>query len=197
MRDSGCAAVIAAILLAGQLALPARGEGIEDLTVLCLDCHGEASRAADPTIPAIGGQPELFVMYQLHFFRSGQRENEDMNEIMADISDDQLRALAQHVSALPPPAPPAGDADLDRYRRGAALAARHICHACHDADYGGRDQMPRLAGQQEAYLVKVYDDYRSGARIGTQAAMAEIVRAVSAEEWADLAHFLAHYRVKQ
>lgn len=164
-----------------------------DLKV-CLDCHDASTHKQDPSIPALGGQPELFIMYQLHFFRSGQRENQDMNGIMADKSDDDLRALARYVTALPAPKPEQAGIDEARYRRGAALAAKHRCTACHNADYSGRDQMPRLAGQREIYLRKVLKDFRSGARIGTQAAMAGIVRNLSDADWADLAHFFAHFK---
>jgi cytochrome c553 len=52
--------------------------------------------------------------------------------------------------------------------------------------------MPRLAGQREAYMVKALQDYRAGVRVGTQAAMAEAVRGLSEEDFAAIAHFLAH-----
>ena len=54
--------------------------------------------------------------------------------------------------------------------------------------------MPRLAGQHEAYTVKALQDYRAGARVGTQAAMAEAVRGLDATALADLSHYLAHFR---
>jgi cytochrome c553 len=54
--------------------------------------------------------------------------------------------------------------------------------------------MPRLAGQHEAYTVKALQDYRAGARIGTQAVMAEAVRGLTDEDFADLAYFLARVR---
>ena len=37
--------------------------------------------------------------------------------------------------------------DEARYQRGAKLAQERICASCHNADYSGREQMPRLAGQ--------------------------------------------------
>jgi len=98
------------------------------------------------------------------------------------------------VAGLPPPRPLGGPIDEARYKRGARLAAKRHCASCHNPDFSGRAQMPRLAGQHEAYLVKAFKDYRSGARIGTQAAMAEAVRGLDDADFADLAYFLARAR---
>ena len=53
------------------------------------------------------------------------------------------------------------------------------------------DELPRLAGQHEAYTFKALQDYRTGDRVGTQAAMAEAVRGLTDADFADLAYFLA------
>jgi len=58
----------------------------------------------------------------------------------------------------------------------------------------GREQMPRLAGQREAYLMKSFREYQAGVRVGTQAAMAEAVRGLADAELADLAYYLARFR---
>ena len=74
------------------------------------------------------------------------------------------------------------------------MAGKRLCASCHNPDYSGREQMPRLAGQHEAYTIRALRDYRTGARIGTQAAMAESVRGLSDADFADLAYFLARAR---
>ena len=79
-------------------------------------------------------------------------------------------------------------------KRGAELARKRICGSCHNPDLSGREQMPRLAGQREAYLLKSFKEYQAGQRVGTQAAMAEAVRGLSDSELADLAYHLAHFR---
>jgi cytochrome c553 len=84
--------------------------------------------------------------------------------------------------------------DGARYKHGAELAQQRHCASCHNPDYSGREQMPRLAGQRETYTVKALQDYRSGARVGTQAAMAEAVRGLGDADFAALAHYLAHFR---
>jgi cytochrome c553 len=172
----------------------ALAQTLQDKIAQCTACHGADGRSSDPKIPHIGGQPKLAVMYQLFFYREGRRKSEEMNAIAKELTDAELDAIAEHVARLPPPPLVADAADAARYQRGAEIAAGRHCAGCHNADYSGRAQMPRLAGQHEAYTVKALQDYRAGARVGTQAAMAEAVRGLSDGDFADLAYFLARVR---
>ena len=186
-------------LLAAALLLPsvqrAPAASLREQIAQCATCHGENGQSQNPDIPSIAGQPKLFVMYQLFFYREGRRKHADMNRIARAMSDADLQAISDHVASLPAP-PPATRAidDPARYRRGAALAEQRFCQSCHNADYSGREQMPRVAGQHEPYLLKALKDYRAGARIGTQAAMAEAVRGLDDAGLGDLAYFLARFR---
>lgn len=183
------------VLAAGLLgAPPADAQALQDRIASCAACHGETGQSSDPNIPHIGGQPKLAVMYQLFFYREGRRKNPEMNVVAKDLSDAELDAIAEWVSKLPPPPPMGGPSDSARLQQGEAIAARRQCGTCHNADYSGREQMPRVAGQREGYLVKSFKDYQAGARVGTQAAMAEAVRGLSEAELADLAYYLARFR---
>jgi cytochrome c553 len=193
MARGRLAACALAVLLAASCA-GAFAQSLEDKIAQCEACHGKDGRSADPRIPHIGGQPKLAVMYQLFFYREGRRKSEEMNLIAKALSDAELTAIAEHVARLPPPPPVTDAADAARYGRGAELAAQRQCASCHNDDFSGRQQMPRLAGQHEAYTVKALQDYRTGARVGTQAVMAEAVRNLTDADFADLAYFLA--RVK-
>jgi cytochrome c553 len=161
----------------------------------CAVCHlGDAGKPATEDTPYLGGQPELYALYQLAYFRQGARKHEIMSEQVKGLGDDDLRALAQWVGTLPPPAPSASPRDEARYARGEKLAQAHRCGFCHDAGYAGREHLPRLAGQQETYLLKSLEDFKTGRRVGIQAAMAEVLSDIDEAGMADLAHFLAHYR---
>jgi cytochrome c553 len=167
---------------------------LQDKIAACAACHGETGQAPNPDIPSIGGQPKLFVMYQLFFYREGRRKNPEMNTVAKDMSDAELTAISDYVAGLPAPPIVDGPVDEERYLRGAELAAKRICGTCHNADYSGREQMPRVAGQREAYLLKSFKDYQAGARVGTQAAMAEAVRGLDDAALQDLAYYLAYFR---
>jgi len=191
VRRRLAASALAVLLAAPEAAL---AQSLQDKIAQCAACHGEDGRSKDPGIPHIGGQPKLAVMYQLFFYREGRRKSPEMNLVTKDLTDAELTAIAEHVAQLPPPPTVADAIDQARYRRGAALADRQLCASCHNPDYSGREQMPRLAGQYEAYTVKALQDYRTGTRIGTQAAMAEAVRGLTDADFADLAYFLARVR---
>ena len=181
---------LAAALLCGH----ADAQTLQDKIAACAACHGDAGQSKDPNIPHIGGQPKLAVMYQLFFFREGRRKSPEMNAIAKGMSDADLDAIAEWVSKLPPPPPADGPSETARLQRGEAIALRRQCGTCHNPDYSGREQMPRIAGQREAYLLKSFKDYQAGARVGTQAAMAEAVRGLDDAELGDLAYYLARYR---
>jgi cytochrome c553 len=172
----------------------ASAQSLQDKIAQCEACHGKDGRSAEPRIPHIGGQPKLAVMYQLFFYREGRRKSEEMNLVAKEMTDADITAIAEHVAKLPPPPPAPGAIGEARFKRGAELAAGRMCASCHNADFSGRQQMPRLAGQHEAYTVKALQDYRAGARVGTQAAMAEAVRGLSDADFEDLAYFLARVR---
>ena len=95
-----------------------------------------------------------------------------------------------------PPRLPEGALDEARYLRGAAIAQARICASCHNPDFSGREQMARLAGQREGYLVKSFKEYQAGTRVGTQAAMAEAMRGLDDTALGDLAYYLARFRLQ-
>lgn len=132
----------------------------------------------------------------MFLFREGRRDSAAMNAAAKGLSDDDLRAIADLIARLPPPPPPAAEPDRARFSRGRALAQDHRCNTCHNPDFSGRENMPRLANQREDYLLKALRDYKSGARVGYgSAVMPETVSGLSDADLADVAHFLAHLEV--
>jgi cytochrome c553 len=190
------AASAPALLLAATALCPghAAAQTLQDKIAACAACHGETGQPHNPDMPSIGGQPKLFVMYQLFFYREGRRKNPEMNTVAKDMSDAELTAISDFVARLPAPPPIGGTIEATRYRRGAELARMRFCGSCHNPDYSGREQMARLAGQREGYLFKSFKEYQAGTRVGTQAAMAEAVRGLDDAALADLAYYLARFR---
>jgi cytochrome c553 len=142
--------------------------------------------------PSIGGQPFFFVVAQLFLFRRGARSNPQMTEIAKPMTDDDLRAFGAWVAKLPPPAPPAAAADAPRMARGRMLTQQRPCGTCHNPDFSGREQMPRLAHQREEYLLRAMREYTQGTRIGYGGAMAEELHGLSDDDLQALAHYFAH-----
>lgn len=163
----------------------------------CYACHGSNGQSQTPFTPSLGGQPAFFLVAQLFLFREGRRENADaMTSAAKGLKDDDLRFLSEAIAKLPPPPPPAARADPALAARGAAVAAQRHCARCHEPDYSGHDNVPRVAHQREDYLLKALRDYRAGRRIGYgNAAMAETVAGLADGDLAALAHYLARFAV--
>ena len=88
----------------------------------------------------------------------------------------------------------AAPTQADKAKAGAALAQRLLCNTCHLPDYAGQQQVPRLAAQDEAYLVQSMKQFRDHPGPGRDTIMAATLRGLSDDELAQLAHHLAHFK---
>ena len=176
---------------AGALFLVALSAAAQDACYTA--CHGANGVSSTPLTPSLGGQPSFFVLAQLFLFREGRRDNELMNAAAKGLSDADLQALADRIAKLPPPPVPSSKPDQARFDRGRAIAEKERCGNCHNPDFSGRENMPRLANQREDYLLKALRDYKKGVRTGYgMAVMPETVSGLKDDDLLDIAHFLAH-----
>lgn len=169
-------------------------ETLEARLAACLACHGETGQSANPEVPSLGGQPAFYLLIQLFMFRERLRVLEVMNTATQGLSDKDLRSMADSIAKLPPPRPADGPSDSARMARARALIERHRCSFCHDRDYSGEQNVPRLAGQREDYLVKALREYKDNTRRGYDASMADVLHAINDQQILDLAYFLARLR---
>ena len=160
-------------------------------TTVCTACHGADGNSVTPGTPSIAGQPKLFIENQLVLYREGMRESEPMYAVLKGMKDAEIIKLAEHFSKLPAKASPSGAFDNKLFAQGNQLAAKHRCGICHLADFSGQNQVPRLAGQREEYLLAEMKAYRDNKRKGGDTIMAAALYGVPDGEIAALAHFLA------
>ena len=128
---------------------------------LCVGCHGESGISQMENIPSLAAQPDLFIQWQLVFFRAGTRKNEQMQPIVEQLNNDDIRNLGAYFASLPPPKNPKPDDNPDLSAKGAQAAAGRRCANCHTDSYAGTKAVSRIAGQREDYLVKALRDYKS------------------------------------
>src|SRR3984885_6382441 len=185
--------MVAALAFAG-IASSLHAETFEQRVAPCLACHGEKGQSETENTPSLGGQQAPYALIQLFMFREKLRVFEPMNEMAKALTDDDLRAFSDFVATLPKPSPPAAAGDPARLQRAPALVQQQHCYSCHNADFSGRDNVPRLAGQREDYLAKTMREYKDNSRHGYDGTMAEVLQPVTPEEIADLAYFLARLR---
>jgi cytochrome c553 len=170
----------------------AAAQSVDERFTVCLACHGADGQSRIPETPSLGGQPSFFVVAQLFLFREGRRDSAAMIAAAKGLTNSDLTAFAERVTRLPPPPPPEDPPDPARFARGRTLTLRHPCGVCHNPDFSGREQMPRLADQREDYLLKSMREYKSGARLGYGGAMAQELAGLGDGDLIDLAHFLSH-----
>lgn len=180
---------MAAALLPGSRV---EAQSVDERFAACLACHGADGQSHIPETPSLGGQPSFFAVAQLFLFREGRRDNAAMTAAAKGLTNDDLLAFAERITRLRPPPPPPEAPDPARRARGRTLTLRHPCGACHNPDFSGREQIPRLANQREDYLLKAMREYKSGTRLGYGGAMAQELAGLSDQDLIDLAHFLSH-----
>jgi cytochrome c553 len=169
---------------------PALAQPLPERLPLCAACHGEGGNSAIPGTPSLAGQPAIFLENQLVLLREGMREVPQMAASVQGLKDAEIRAIARYY-AWQKPAAPQGKPDPALMQQGAALAKKLHCGTCHEVDYRGREQMPRLAAQREEYLVAAMNAYRNYTRKGGDTLMAAALYGVSDADVRTLAHYLS------
>jgi len=177
---------------------PAATNYAELFRTTCAACHGPNGRSDMPGVPVLAGQPSLYTITQLFLFREGRRTNEAMVALGKTMKDADLRGFSDHIGTLPPvPAPaPATPPDAARMARGLALAQEHKCLFCHGAQLEGGQQVPRIGGQKQEYLLATLKGFKTGERPGYTRAMTEALSQVPAADLDVLAYWAANFSAK-
>ena len=184
------AALSAAFLLAGGF--PAAAQDLSARIEVCAGCHGlESGLPEDPEVPIIWGQHFYYLYVQLKDYKAGRREHEVMTEMVADLSKEEMQALAQHFSKKPWPALGFRASDQD-VSAGRAASAAGQCVQCHLGGYEGNSRVPRLAGQKPSYLEATMLDFKTKARANSPA-KGSLLSSYDDETIAAMARFLGGY----
>jgi cytochrome c553 len=181
-----------AFMMCGSSARAADTAAGKEKAEICAGCHGDNGISQMENVPSLAGQLDQFIQWQLVYFRAGSRKNEQMQPIVEQINNEDIRNLGAYFASLTPPKG-AKDDNPDLSEKGKQAAAGRRCASCHTDSFAGIKAVARIAGQREDYLVKALRDYKSGVRSGGgQAAMADVAYPLSEEEITALAHYLAH-----
>jgi cytochrome c oxidase subunit 2 len=139
--------------------------------VVCAACHGtDGAGNQSLNAPRLVGQEAWYLKRQLEAFKDGIR-----GAAAGDVGGSQMRPMAMNLATpgaidnvvayvqtlTAPPAPATVHGDV---AAGQKLYA--TCAACHGPQGQGNEQLnaPRLAGQQDWYLVRQLQNYKSGIR---------------------------------
>ena len=100
MRKALVGIALAAAIACGS---PVRAADIaagKEKAELCVGCHGEGGISQMENIPSLAAQPDLFIQWQLVFFRAGTRKNEQMQPIVEQLNNEDIRNLGAYFASL-------------------------------------------------------------------------------------------------
>ena len=156
---------------------------------VCTECHGANGVRKMATIPLISGQPESYLLKQLHDFERGERHDEIMPWAAKTMTQQELGVAAAYFAKQKWPARSAGAASTP------PPPGIAVCQACHATDFLGAKQAdgmaaPRLAGQSYEYLVESMRRFAAGER-KNNAIMTKMMAAMSPADREAMARYLS------
>lgn len=193
----GVAAGVVALLGLFVGAARAGDAGVAAKIDYCQICHGEAGRGfyGYDAMPRLAGQQPAYLERQLRDYASGRRVNPVMSKVAQGVPPAFYGAIAAHFHAAeaPPLGGGGGDLALGReiFANGLPDANIPACSACHGAEGRGGGEIPRLAGQLPAYLVKSLSHWDGRAASGgLSAIMVPTTHNLSAAQMAAVAAYV-------
>jgi cytochrome c553 len=156
---------------------------------VCNECHGANGVRTNATIPVISGQPESYLLKQLHDFERGDRPDEVMPWMTKTLTPQELGVAAAYFAKQKWPTRPAAATSTP------PPAGVAVCQACHATDFLGAKQAdgvaaPRLAGQSYQYLVESMRRFAAGER-KNNAIMTKMMAAMSPADREAMARYLS------
>ena len=178
------------IWFAGALALasitfaPGAGAAKSDS---CAHCHGTDGNSTSSAYPSLAGQTREYLYLQIKAFKEGLRKNSMMSPAVAVLEDQDMRDLAEYFSAQTL-ARSNAKTDSALVDEGKKIAAQAQCGVCHQPNFRGLNEFPRVSRQKYPYLVKQLKDFRDGMR--TSDVMGPLVKNLTDAQIEALAHYL-------
>jgi cytochrome c553 len=144
-------------------------------TLACAPCHGaQGEGTKDVYFPRLAGKPAGYLYNQLAAFKDGRRHYPPMNYLLAYLSDQYLKEMADHFASQHPPqeTPAMPDVSQDVLRHGQSIATAGVterqvpaCASCHGVQFTGMEPgIPGLLGLRAAYISAQLGAFRYGTR---------------------------------
>jgi cytochrome c553 len=179
--------------LLAALFISAAHAQVPEKLAACASCHGADGNSVIAGTPSIAAQPKIFIENYLVMSREGIRGPAVMQALLKGVPDKDLVALSKHYSALkakPIPDP----VDRKLFDKGKDIAAKNRCASCHEKNFQGREQMPRLAGQREDFLAEMLLQYRQNKRPGGDTMMNAALYGIPEADFRALAHYFSRLK---
>lgn len=184
-----------AIVFLGSLLISASVHAAGDTSVeqqvqSCFACHGPKGASTQPQYPVLAGQNFLYLYNQLKDFKAGRRSNPQMSPMAANLTKEDMKAIAMYFSKQPWPYNKF-NSDPVKASRAKEVADAALCTMCHLGQFQGQNEIPRVAGQHYAYLKKQLLAFRAKKRTNDAGNMTSYTANLTDQQIDDLANYLA------
>ena len=160
----------------------------QERAMLCGYCHGKDGNSVKEDIPNLASQNPEYLLQQFALFANGERKSYVMQSLSKALSDEERINLSLYFTSLAV-TPLAGEGSAQGAER-----YQSFCFACHgEAGLGNKD-LPRLAGQKKAFLIKTLTAFKEGKLARVHSPMVKIMRAVQASDIEPLADYISHLK---
>lgn len=162
---------------------------------LCATCHGINGRSFKTNYPILAGQTARYILRQLHDFKQSLRIDPNMDAIVPQLNEEDMRDLAAFFAAAKPYSSPS-KSDPIKAIRGKKKAEDARCASCHlgRAD-PGISEFSRIQGQHRNYTVKQLQDFRAGRRTNDSGVMQRIAQSMTDADIEDFSNYFAGMRI--
>ena len=143
----------------------------------------------DPAYPILAGQTARYLYLELKDFKEGRRSDPLMSPMAKDLTRDEMHELSDWF-AKEKPAPQKFAADAAKAKLGRAKADETLCTMCHLGGFLGQNEIPRVAGQNFAYIVKQLTAFKERTRTNDAGNMTSVANTLNAQDIDNLAHYL-------
>ena len=176
-----------------SLACPALAQTVEAgraKAATCVACHGPNGNSTAPQWPILAGQTARYLYLELRDFKEGRRSEPTMKPFIDPLSREDMLDLAAFFAAQRP-LYTNFKVDAVKAERGRKKSEETLCTMCHLGGFKGQNEIPRVAGQHHAYVVKQLLDFKTGRRTNDAGTMSSVSKTLSEQDIDDVAHFLA------
>jgi len=192
-RPSGRLLALGLLLCAGGMSSLTRADTAagQAKAQVCVACHGPQGNSTNPAYPVLAGQTARYLTLQLRDFKEGRRNDPVMSPMAAPLSRQDMQDLADYFAAQKP-MPSTYKVDAARVEAGRKKSEEVLCTMCHLGGFAGQNEIPRVAGQQYAYIVKQLEDFRAKKRTNDAGNMTSVSRNLSDDDIRNLANYVTN-----
>ena len=156
----------------------------------CAACHGPEGKSTQSAFPILAGQTARYIYLELRDFQEGRRSDPLMTPMVAGMTRDEMREIADYFARQKAPAQ-TFVADAEKARLGKLKADETLCTMCHLGGFAGQNEVPRVAGQHYDYILKQLREFKARTRTNDAGSMTSVASTLNDTDIVNLANYLA------